>query len=697
MVLKKIIKYLFVVLCFVPTILFGQTYKAYVRAGDKAMEEKDYFAALTYFDAALKVKDTELGTWYKKGEAARQIYAYEIAEESYEKIKRKGQSQHFQLLELRLAQVKQGLGKYKDASKSLTSFIKRNKQHPETTLAGRLLQSCKWALQQTQESTVLVTHLDKNINSKYSEFAPYKLNGKLYYSALKYTKADTGQKYAKILIAEKENRGIPIQKGLNQEGKHTANLTFNKDGKKAYFSICENINAYDIRCAIYTSSWDNDKWSSPQKLPPPINIEGYTTTHPDWVEIDGIQYLFFVSDRPDGKGKMDIWKANVTQKKEDIHVENVGELNSIGNEIAPYYDVQSGVIYFSSDWYQGFGGFDLFQFKNQKIENLGLGYNSSYNDVYLHKEDDENYFFSSNRPDSRKLDKILGACCYDIYSLKETKLKVKEEKADTSLVVDSNKTNKDSIDVTYVTTEEVRNDIDKKIEKEKNTTKQVPIVSNKSIIKEDEHSTSINFPNPVIKTTKSPRFYENSMENLVATVYFDNDYPNPKTVSDYTDDSYEKLFQEYYKKRKIFENKLTQNRKDRNSHQIREDVAFFFENDVKNGFEKLEELWKIVTLSLDDEYTIEIILKGFTSPRAAINYNYHLSKRRIQSIENYFFKKRSVINHFKKGKIKIIYKPYGESTAPKTVSDKIDDRLNSVYSIEASKERRVEVSFKVIK
>ena len=43
------------------------------------------------------------------------------------------------------------------------------------------------------------------------------------------------------------------------------------------------------------------------------------------------------------------------------------------------------------------------------------------------------------------------------------------------------------------------------------------------------------------------------------------------------------------------------------------------------------------------------------------------------------------------GQLKISNSPFGETKAATSVSDQIDDRRNSVYSVGAAKERRVEI------
>ncbi|HRF37495.1 MAG TPA: hypothetical protein PK198_01805, partial [Saprospiraceae bacterium] len=55
-------------------------------------------------------------------------------------------------------------------------------------------------------------------------------------------------------------------------------------------------------------------------------------------------------------------------------------------------------------------------------ENLGLPFNSSYNDVYfVLNEDGTQALFSSNRPGAVFLDKTKEVCCYDIWEIELAK------------------------------------------------------------------------------------------------------------------------------------------------------------------------------------------------------------------------------------------------------------------------------------
>jgi hypothetical protein len=128
------------------------------------------------------------------------------------------------------------------------------------------------------------------------------------------------------------------------------------------------------------------------------------------------------------------------------------------------------------------------------------------------------------------------------------------------------------------------------------------------------------------------------------------------------------------------------------SDSIKNGMRDFFENDIKYGQEKFNKFLSVLEKDLVKGKKYEIFVKGYASPLAKSDYNYNLSQRRIASIYNEFYKYHDGIlnKYIKNGQLKLSQKPFGETTAPPGISDiKKDPR--SVFTIEASKERRVEI------
>lgn len=118
---------------------------------------------------------------------------------------------------------------------------------------------------------------------------------------------------------------------------------------------------------------------------------------------------------------MDIWYSFINADGTYGKPINAGKkINTIEDEITPFYVNEINTLYFSSTWHKGLGNFDIFksEFKANEFtepKNLGHPINSSYNDIYysVNSKKDKAYI-SSNRIGSFFEDK--PSCCNDIYT-----------------------------------------------------------------------------------------------------------------------------------------------------------------------------------------------------------------------------------------------------------------------------------------
>jgi hypothetical protein len=81
---------------------------------------------------------------------------------------------------------------------------------------------------------------------------------------------------------------------------------------------------------------------------------------PHLFELDGILQLIYSADEPNGKGGLDLWMSSLEKDGTFQKPVNLSGLNSIENEVSPWYDPLFKRLYFSSTWHAGFGGFDIF-------------------------------------------------------------------------------------------------------------------------------------------------------------------------------------------------------------------------------------------------------------------------------------------------------------------------------------------------
>ena len=166
-------------------------------------------------------------------------------------------------------------------------------------------------------------------------------------------------------------------------------------------------------------------------------------------------------------------------------------------------------------------------------------------------------------------------------------------------------------------------------------------------------------------------------------LYFHNDIPNPKSLDTNTNVEYDLSYYNYLGLRNEYIEK---------NKNIIDSINLFFINEIPKGFNNLNELLEIIKNNINQEIKFKILVKGFASPLASNYYNLRLSKRRIKSIINYIKKfDNGLLSKEINNKIAFEYIPYGEEKANKNVNDNPKNIKKSIYSIDAAKERKIEL------
>lgn len=124
-------------------------------------------------------------------------------------------------------------------------------------------------------------------------------------------------------------------------------------------------------------------------------------------------HLYFVSDRPGGEGKEDVWMATKTGEDRAgfplfSDPVNLGPtVNTKGRERSPTVTLDGQTLYYASDGLQGFGGFDIYMTTRlQEVwsepANLGSIINSGRDDLFFFApRNDHPFYFASSRKGGR--------------------------------------------------------------------------------------------------------------------------------------------------------------------------------------------------------------------------------------------------------------------------------------------------------
>ena len=181
-------------------------------------------------------------------------------------------------------------------------------------------------------------------------------------------------------------------------------------------------------------------------------------------------------------------------------------------------------------------------------------------------------------------------------------------------------------------------------------------------------------------------------------LYFDNDIPKAKEMKIKGTENYVELSNTYFNQKESFISNFTKVLPEAEKFILNEQYDLFFDREVKMGTVSLEYLSKAIAAKLGEGKKLEITLSGFASPLGSVSSNKLLSDRRIKTIQNYLLQSNQgkLTESVKNGQLKFITSAYGENKSKKQVSDNPMDKRNSVFSLVASVERRVEILVKIL-
>jgi len=332
-----------------------------------------------------------------------------------------------------LAQLEMMENEFRSAKLHLEKYLSYNNLKPiSISQAKRKLESCNFAINAIKNPVPFnPVNLGDSINTEYDEYWPTltadeqtliitrlipkdliedPISGNVYKNEKELVSANRQKLPGLINVQEdfyislKENdfwsKAINAGEPLNTKGNEGAQ-TIMVDGKTMYFTACNRPDGKG-RCDIYTSTKKNDKWTEAVNLGAPIN-SGFWEAQPS-ISPDG-KTLYFVSNRDGGHGQKDIWISNIMEDGRWSKPINPGEnINSAGQEQSPFIHPDNKTLYFASNGKIGMGGFDLYKVSRNddgtwsKPINLGYPINSTFDEIGLIvNTKGDRAFFSSDR------------------------------------------------------------------------------------------------------------------------------------------------------------------------------------------------------------------------------------------------------------------------------------------------------------
>lgn len=408
----------------------GQSFGQLMDFADQKVVERDYYYAIHYYEKAMQIDSNSVEILWKYAEALRLYKNYPRAEMYYQKVYKKEESKIYPYSIFWLATMQQYNGKYSEALenwKKAKKVFKKDRDSYEYIKSQQEIKNCLWAVKAVRDTAdYIVNPLPPPVNTENAEFAPVIYKEHLYFTSLQADSINhieevyTVDYSLQIYSADQQDsifNNVGLYDGTKKKGMNSANGSFSPDGSRFYFSRCNN----SYECKIYVGKVKDNKIVEVDSLGEIINEPGKISTMPHCTMIDGQEVLFFASNIEKNYGGFDIWYSIITNGNQYSLPKSLGPgVNSMDDEISPFYDPTEKKLYFSSNWHAGFGGMDIFYVTIDNWEfsepvNMGLPINSTKNDTYfIIDPKTDTYYFSSNR------EGVLYAknptCCNDIFS-----------------------------------------------------------------------------------------------------------------------------------------------------------------------------------------------------------------------------------------------------------------------------------------
>lgn len=144
---------------------------------------------------------------------------------------------------------------------------------------------------------------------------------------------------------------------------HEGPLTFSADGSTLFFTrnnynegksrkSSDNVN----KLKLYTAQLRDGGWADIREMS--FNSDEYSTGHPA-LSRDG-KSLYFVSDRPGGKGGTDVYVSRLENTTWSAPLNLGAPINTKGDEMFPFVDERGNLYFASSGQPGGMGGLDIY-------------------------------------------------------------------------------------------------------------------------------------------------------------------------------------------------------------------------------------------------------------------------------------------------------------------------------------------------
>lgn len=179
---------------------------------------------------------------------------------------------------------------------------------------------------------------------------------------------------------------------------------------------------------------------------------------------------------------------------------------------------------------------------------------------------------------------------------------------------------------------------------------------------------------------------------LPISLYFQNDSPDPRSLSDTTNKNYLQLYEDYVKDIQNHIRKSGQGLTGDEQREAMYAVSRFMHDSVQTGFDRLKRLTEYLTKIVEFGDSITLEIRGYASPLHNSEYNKLLSRRRIISLKNY-------LREYQEGLLKPYFDVENAQIKIKTVAEgaikhsfETEEIRETVFGLRAAKDRKIVIT-----
>ncbi len=622
-----------VLLAGVSIMASGQTAARYAEMAQEAIAMQRYDKAIPLLEEAIDRQQHVYSWQFDLAESYQMVYEYELAAKWYKEVFR-AKEEDFPLARFHYAECQKTLGYYDRAASAYRFFYRKNKLNPELNYwlrkAREEAEYCQLFAEKLPIDQSISLRLLTQFNAEWSEYHPVIIDSLFMWGSYQPDTLTNQFHYALLATSMLRMNDAAELDTLLLDQDYVYSFSQGRTQEEVFFSRCP-APGLTGKCRLFRARFHQGQLSDWEAFPEIVNDSLSDTRHPALARVQDKNYLLFSSNRSGGQGGFDLYAFDFEQET----VWNLGEtLNSPDDEVTPFYHAPDATLFFSSTRHGSLGGFDIFR----SYTDLSLYFAPPQNlESPINSSYDE-IFFSLNphNPDAyfvsnRPTSAAMAMnCCYDIYSY----------------------TGSFSLSDSIQSLKELN----------------VRMAYRNQIIQEIESLTPF-------------------------SLYFDNDEPDPGSSDSSTLQSFASLLQTYLSRESIYIERFAEGLRGARKAEAEEEVSLFFEEDVRTGEDRLQELVQKMLVVLREGIPVELYVKAYASPLNTEEYNLLLSKRRIASVRNFLHKYNSGSYRpfLESGLLRLVEVPMGETDSASEVSDDRANLRESVYAPRAARERRIEI------